>query len=84
MKVPVITDQHFGPEIIRTFLDYYQKFYDETFFPKIEELGITTVLILGDTFERRKYVNFYTLKRSKEMFFDKLAEFEYSCSYVGW
>ena len=74
MKVAIITDQHFGARNDSPhFLDYYQKFYDETFFPKIEELGITTVLILGDTFDRRKYVNFYTLKRSKEMFFDKLA-----------
>ena len=74
MKVAIITDQHFGARNDSPhFLDYYQKFYDETFFPKIEELGINTVLILGDTFDRRKYVNFYTLKRSKEMFFDKLA-----------
>jgi DNA repair exonuclease SbcCD nuclease subunit len=38
------------------------------------EEKISTVLILGDTFDRRKYVNFFTLKRTKEMFFDKLAE----------
>jgi len=54
-------------------LDYYEKFYNETFFPAITSAGITTVLILGDTFDRRKYVNFYSLKRTKEMFFDKLA-----------
>jgi DNA repair exonuclease SbcCD nuclease subunit len=44
----------------------------ETFFPKLEEEKIDTVLILGDTFDRRKYVNFYTLKRAKDMFFDRL------------
>ena len=44
----------------------------DTFLPKLEEEKIDTVLILGDTFDRRKYVNFYTLKRSKEMFFDRL------------
>ena len=55
------------------FLDYYEKFYNETFFPKLKEEGITTLLILGDTFDRRKYINFYTLKRTQEMFFDKLA-----------
>ena len=32
------------------------------------------MLILGDTFDRRKYVNFYALDRAKKMFFDKLAE----------
>lgn len=56
------------------FLDFYQKFYDNTFFPTLDEHGINTVLILGDTFDRRKYVNFYALQRAKQMFFDKLAE----------
>jgi metallophosphoesterase superfamily enzyme len=55
-------------------LDYYEKFYNETFFPTIISAGINTVLILGDTFDRRKYVNFFSLKRTKEMFFDKLYE----------
>jgi DNA repair exonuclease SbcCD nuclease subunit len=73
MKIAVITDQHFGARNDSIhFLDYYEKFYNETFFPTIEEHGIKHLLILGDTFDRRKYVNFYTLKRAKEMFFDKL------------
>jgi DNA repair exonuclease SbcCD nuclease subunit len=73
MKVAIITDQHFGARNDSiNFLDYYEKFYSEIFFPKLIENKITTLLILGDTFDRRKYVNFYTLKRAKEMFFDKL------------
>ena len=75
MKVAIITDQHFGARNDSlTFLDFYQKFYDNTFFPVLDENGIDTVLILGDTFDRRKYVNFYSLQRAKEMFFDKLAD----------
>ena len=74
MKVAIITDQHFGARNDSVaFLDFYQKFYDNTFFPTLDENNITTVLILGDTFDRRKYVNFYSLQRAKEMFFDKLA-----------
>ena len=74
MKIAIITDQHFGARNDSPqFLDYYEKFYNETFFPKLVEEKITTLLILGDTFDRRKYMNFYTLKRAKEMFFDKLA-----------
>ena len=38
----------------------------------MKEEKIQTVLILGDTFDRRKYVNFFTLKRAKEMFFNPL------------
>ena len=75
MKIAIITDQHFGARNDSpNFLDYYEKFYDGTFFPTLKQNNITTLLILGDTFDRRKYVNFFTLKRTKEMFFDKLQE----------
>jgi DNA repair exonuclease SbcCD nuclease subunit len=74
-KVAIITDQHFGARNDSThFLDYYQKFYNDIFFPTLDANGINTVLILGDTFDRRKYVNFYSLKRTKEMFFDELVK----------
>ena len=74
MRVAIITDQHFGARSDSVvFLDFFQKFYDDVFFPKLVEEKIDTVLILGDTFDRRKYVNFYSLQRAKEMFFDKLA-----------
>jgi len=74
-KVAIITDQHFGArnDSIQ-FLDYYEKFYNDVFFPKLKKEGITTLLILGDTFDRRKYINFFTYKRSKDMFFDRLWE----------
>lgn len=75
MKVAIITDQHFGARNDSiAFLDFYEKFYTNTFFPALKEQGITTVLNLGDTFDRRKYVNFYALGRAKKMFFDKLQE----------
>ena len=75
MKVAIITDQHFGARNDSIhFLDYYEKFYRDTFFPTLVEHSIDTVLMLGDTFDRRKYINFYSLKRTKEMFFDELAK----------
>jgi DNA repair exonuclease SbcCD nuclease subunit len=77
LKVAIITDTHFGARNDSAqILDYYEKFYNETFFPKLEEEGIKTLLILGDTFDRRKYVNFYSLKRTKDMFFDKLKSMD--------
>ena len=74
MKIALITDQHFGArnDALHV-LDFYQKFYEEVFFPKIKEEKVQAVLMLGDTFDRRKYLNFNTLKRAKEMFFDPLA-----------
>ena len=75
MKVAIITDQHFGARNDSiAFLDFFQKFYENTFFPALDSSSINTVLVLGDTFDRRKYVNFYALDRAKKMFFDKLEE----------
>ena len=75
MKVAIITDQHFGARSDSiAFLDFFQKFYDNTFFPTLDAAGIDTVLVLGDTFDRRKYVNFYALDRAKKMFFDELQK----------
>lgn len=75
MKVAIITDQHFGARNDSiAFLDFFQKFYDNIFFPTLTDNDIDTVLILGDTFDRRKYVNFYALQRAKEMFFDRLRD----------
>lgn len=71
MKVAIITDQHFGArgDSVQC-LDYYENFYSNIFFPKLKEQGVTTILILGDTFDRRKFINFNTLSRAKKMFFD--------------
>jgi len=75
LKVAIITDQHFGARNDSiAFLDFYEKFYENTFFPALDSAGITTVLVLGDTFDRRKYVNFYALDRAKKMFFNELEE----------
>lgn len=76
-KIALITDQHFGARNdSQLFLDYYERFYSEVFFPRLLEEGITNLLILGDTFDRRKYINFNTLQRAKNMFFDKLEEYQ--------
>lgn len=75
MKVALITDQHFGARgDSLLFLDYFEKFYSRVFFPEIEKRGIDTVIDLGDTFDRRKFVNYNTLKRAKEMWFDRLYQ----------
>ena len=75
MKVAIITDQHFGARNDSVgFLDFFEQFYDNTFFPTLDAIDVDCVLILGDTFDRRKYVNFYSLDRAKKMFFNKLEE----------
>ena len=85
MKVAIITDQHFGfKKGSKLYLDYFQKFYDEVFFPKIEKLGITTVLDLGDTFDNRKGCDLYSLDWAKRNYFSRLASNKVSLiSIVG-
>lgn len=74
MKLALITDQHFG---VRNdsiqFHEYYRKFYEEFFFPTLREMGIRDIVELGDIFDRRKYVNFDTLSRCRDYFFDPIA-----------
>ena len=53
---------------------YFRKFYDEFFFPTLAEREIKTVLHLGDIFDRRKYMNYNTLKSCKEYFFDQAKD----------
>lgn len=78
MKIALITDQHFGArnDSIQ-FHEYYNKFYSEYFFPTLEAEGITEIVELGDIFDRRKYVNFDTLYRAREYFFDPIIAKNY-------
>ena len=74
-KIALITDQHFGgKQDGQHFMNYIEKFYTNQFFPYLKENNITTVIDLGDTFDRRKYVNFHTLHQVKKFYFDVLAE----------
>lgn len=73
MKIAILCDSHFGARSdSKVFVEHQARFFSEYFFPYIDEHKIDTVLHLGDIFDRRKYINFYTLKRSKEFFFDQL------------
>ena len=52
MKIAIITDQHFGARKgSKLFHDYFEKFYDGTFFPTLLAEGITSVIDMGDTSE---------------------------------
>ena len=75
MKVALITDQHFGARNdSKRVHDHFEKFYENIFFPELKRRGIDTVIDLGDTFDRRKYISFTSLKRAREMFFQPLRD----------
>ena len=73
MKVAIITDQHFGArKNSKLFHDYFLKFYDDIFFPYLEEHGISVVVDMGDTFDSRKGIDFSALSWAKDNYYDRL------------
>ena len=75
MKVGIITDQHFGcRKNSKLFHDYFLKFYNEVFFPTLEQYGITTIIDMGDTFDSRKGIDFAALSWAKNNYYDKLQQ----------
>ena len=77
MKVAIITDTHWGGKNDNlAFSEFQRRFYEGTFFPICKRENITTILHLGDAFDRRKYSNFLSLKLAKEMFFEPARDFK--------
>lgn len=73
MKIALITDTHFGARGDSShFSKYFADFYTNVFFPFLDEHDIKTVFHLGDVFDRRKYINFLSLKECREFFFEPL------------
>ena len=73
MKIAIITDQHFGARKgSKPFHSYFKKFYDNVFFPYLEEHKIDTVIDMGDTFDNRRSIDLWSIDWAKENYFDKL------------
>lgn len=73
MKIALINDTHFG---IRNdsgfFLEQSLQYFEQKFFPELEKREISTIIHLGDFFDRRKYINFNTLKEVRKRFLERL------------
>ena len=75
MKILLITDQHFGVRNDnQAFIEHYKKFYTQIVIPLIQASGIDTIICLGDTFDKRRSINFMSLEAAKDMWFDPLRE----------
>ena len=73
-KVAIITDTHFGVRKgSQIFHDYFEKFYVDTFFPTLEQRNIRTVIHLGDVFDVRKGIDYWSLDWAKRVFFSPLS-----------
>ncbi len=75
MTVAIITDQHFGArKNSKLFHDFFLKFYNEVFFPTLEERGIKTLIDMGDTFDNRTGINYSALAWAKDNYYDRLKK----------
>ena len=75
MKLCILGDSHFGARgDSLDFHKYFQRFYDDVFFPYLKENDIEVVVQMGDLFDRRKFINFNSLYLSRKYFFDKLRD----------
>ncbi len=75
MKICILGDTHHGMRGDSIdFHRHYEKFYNQVFFPYLKENGIDTVVQLGDSFDRRKFINFNSLYLVRKYFFDPLKD----------
>jgi hypothetical protein len=75
LKFAILNDTHAGVRgDMDAMADYQERFYSEIFFPYLEEHDIKHIVHLGDYFDRRKYVNFKSLKRNIEHFVKPMVE----------
>jgi DNA repair exonuclease SbcCD nuclease subunit len=73
MKIALITDTHWGARSDHiAFIEHFKTFYETVFLPTVDTYNITNVIMLGDTFDKRKYSNHITVKSAKEIYFDEL------------
>jgi hypothetical protein len=76
LKIALITDQHLdGRKGSLAFWNYFQKFYDEIFFPTLEKEGVRTIIDLGDTFDNRKSMDYNTFNRVDSNYFQRLKPY---------
>ena len=74
MKIALITDTHFGARNDNlAFNEYFYKFWENTFFPYLDEHKIDTIIHLGDLMDRRKFVSYKIAKDLRERFILPIA-----------
>jgi DNA repair exonuclease SbcCD nuclease subunit len=72
MKICILGDTHYGARgDSLDFHKYFEKFYEEIFFPYLKANDIEVIFQMGDLFDRRKFINFNTLYLCRRYFFDR-------------
>ncbi len=74
MKLALLADLHFGiRNDSQIFLQHTRRFFDEQFLPFLKVNKISHVVILGDVWDRRKYINIATANFIRRHIMEKLS-----------
>ena len=77
MRVAIITDTHYGARKGSKHLhDYFEQFYKNIFFPSLEAEGIDTIIHMGDVFDSRKSIDYYSLEWAKRVVFEPMKKYK--------
>ena len=77
MRVAIITDTHYGARKGSKHLhDYFEQFYQNVFFPSLEAEGIDTIIHMGDVFDSRKAIDYYSLEWAKRVVFEPMKKYK--------
>ena len=77
MRIAIITDTHYGARKGSKHLhDYFELFYKNIFFPSLEAEGIDTIIHMGDVFDSRKSIDYYSLEWAKRVVFEPMKKYK--------
>ena len=75
MKIALLNDTHCGVRNNnQQFAEYQGRFYTNIFFPYLDKHDIKHIIHLGDYFDRRRDVNFYSLHKNYEHFVQPMIQ----------
>lgn len=73
-SIALLGDVHIGARNDLSVLHYHFEKFFELMISDLVERKVSHVFQLGDLFDRRKYINFFSLNESKRYFFNKLKQ----------
>ena len=77
MRLAIITDTHYGARKgSKNLHDYFELFYKNVFFPSLEAEGIDTIIHMGDVFDGRKSIDYYSLEWAKRVVFEPMKKYK--------
>jgi DNA repair exonuclease SbcCD nuclease subunit len=72
MKIACFSDTHYNfRKNSKLFHDYFKTFYDDVFFPTLDQQGIKTVVHMGDVFDTRQGIDYAALAWAKDNVFNQ-------------